>query len=147
VYERVFEKADIILVDSVTGTGLPTLRSAIKHNVSKIPQRNARGAFRLPIDQVFTVQGQGTIVHGTIYEGTVKTGDVLTILPHNTSVKARQVQVHHQEKDRANAGQQVAINLSGLSKEEIKRGDILVAGDFPLSGVIDLSLDPWQISS
>jgi selenocysteine-specific elongation factor len=140
VKNTIFEKADIVFVDSVTGTGLSTLRSAIKQSLSKIPARNAKGAFRLPIDQVFTVQGQGTVVRGTIYEGTVKTGDGLTIIPQKSSVKVRQVQVHHQEKDMAIAGQRVAINLSGLSKEEIKRGDVLVAGDFPLSGVIDISL-------
>jgi selenocysteine-specific elongation factor len=140
VKNTIFEKADMVFVDSITGTGLPALISAIKQNLNKIPVRNAKGAFRLPIDQVFTVQGQGTIIRGTIYEGIVKTGDVLTVLPHKTSVKARQVQVHHQEKDMAIAGQRVAINLSGLSKEEIKRGDVLVNGDFPLSGMIDISL-------
>jgi selenocysteine-specific elongation factor len=144
VKNTIFEKADIVFVDSITETGLPALRSVIKQNLSKIPERNAKGAFRLPIDQVFTVQGQGTIVRGTIYEGTVNTGDILTVLPYKTSVKARQVQVHHQEKARAVAGQRVAINLSGLSKEEIKRGDVLVVGDFPLTCVIDISLTAIQ---
>jgi selenocysteine-specific elongation factor len=137
----IFENAEIVFVDSLTGTGLETLKSTIKQTLSRIPQRNVKGAFRLPIDQVFTMQGQGTVVRGTIYEGSIQAGDVLTVLPYKSSVKARQVQVHNKEKDIAIAGQRVAINLSGLSREEIKRGDVLVgAGAFPLSDTIDISL-------
>lgn len=141
VKNTVFEQADIVFVDSISKTGLPALIFSIKQNLRRIPERNATGAFRLPIDQVFTVQGQGTVVRGTIYEGTVETGDVLTVLPYKTSVKARKVQVHHQDKDMAIAGQRVAINLSGLPREEVKRGDVLVAsGDFPMSSTLDISL-------
>lgn len=141
VKDTIFEQADIVFVDSISKTGLPELISTIKHHLSRIPERNAAGAFRLPIDQVFTVQGQGTVVRGTIYEGTVETGDALTVLPHKTNVKARKLQVHHQDKDMATAGQRVAINLSGLQREEVKRGDVLVAsGDFPMSSTLDISL-------
>ncbi|MCZ8516978.1 selenocysteine-specific translation elongation factor [Paenibacillus filicis] len=146
IKNTIFEQADIVFVDSVTGTGLPALRAAIKQELSKIPERNAKGSFRLPIDQVFTVQGHGTVVRGTIYEGTVQTGDILTVLPYKTSVKAREVQVHNQQKNIAIAGQRVAINLSGLSKEEIKRGDVLVAssGSFQPTDTIDISLTTAQ---
>ncbi|PZE22234.1 selenocysteine-specific translation elongation factor [Paenibacillus xerothermodurans] len=141
VKSTIFEHADIVFVDSITGTGLTNLRLTIKQNLSKLPQRNAIGAFRLPIDQVFTVQGQGTVVRGTVYEGTIETGDVLTVLPQNVSVKARKLHVHNQEKEVAVAGQRVAINLSGLTKEELKRGDVLVSsGEFPMSDTIDISL-------
>jgi selenocysteine-specific elongation factor len=140
VKNTIFEKADIVFVDSLSGEGLPELKSVIKQKLSKIPSRNAKGVFRLPIDQVFTVQGQGTIVRGTIYEGSLKAGDELTLLPLEISVKARQVQVHHQDKDTAIAGQRVAINISGLAKEKIKRGDVLAAGDYPITRVIDISL-------
>ncbi|TBL76331.1 selenocysteine-specific translation elongation factor [Paenibacillus thalictri] len=141
VKDTVFEQADIVCVDSVTGTGLEQLKLAIMQNLSGIKQRDAKGEFRLPIDQVFTLRGQGSIVRGTIYEGTVHKGDTLTLLPHNIPVKVRQMQMHNKEKESAIAGQRVAINLGGMPKETIKRGHVLVASDhFTLTRTIDVSL-------
>lgn len=141
IKNTLFENAELVYVDSLTGTGLSELKSAIKRNLAGIPQRIVSGTFRLPIDQVFTIQGHGTIVRGTIYEGAVKPGDLLTVLPQGTQVKAKQVQVHNQEKDIAYAGQRAAINISLLSKADLKRGDVLVASDrVPFSDIVDISL-------
>lgn len=141
VKNTIFEHADVAFVDSVTGTGLNELKSAIARNLSKIRQRDAKGEFRLPIDQVFTLQGQGTIVRGTIYEGRIKKGETLTLLPHKIPVKVRQLQVHNREKETAVAGQRVAINLSGVMKDKLKRGHVLVSAEhFPLNRMIDVSL-------
>jgi selenocysteine-specific elongation factor len=123
----IFADAPMFPVDSISGKGLPELKDALIQLMKTLPVRDVKGTFRLPIDQVFTVQGQGTVVRGTIYEGVVRTGDLLTVLPQNTSVRARQLQVHHEEKPKAEAGQRVAINISGLSKDDLHRGDVLVA--------------------
>jgi selenocysteine-specific elongation factor len=141
VKDTIFEHADVVFVDSVTGTGLEELKLTIARNLSNIRQRDAQGEFRLPIDQVFTLQGQGTIVRGTIYEGTVKKGDSLLLLPQHVPVRVRQMQVHNRERESAIAGQRVAINLGGVMKEEVKRGHVLVSSEHvPLSRTIDVSL-------
>lgn len=141
VKDSVFEQAEIIFVDSISGKGIDQLKTAIENKLTQIEQRNDKGIFRLPIDQVFTLQGHGTVVRGTIYEGSINAGETLILLPQNQSVKAKQLQVHNIEKDSAMAGQRVAINLSGVGKAKVKRGDSLVSSpNFPMTRVIDISL-------
>src|SRR5690606_1653983 len=99
------------------------------------------GPFRLPIDQVFTVKGQGTVVRGTVYEGCAEEGQFLTIMPKGIKVKVRQIQVHHKNVKRAFAGQRAAFNLSGVTKEEIERGDVLVSTEhFSVTRTLDVAL-------
>ncbi|MDN7242334.1 selenocysteine-specific translation elongation factor [Planococcus sp. N028] len=137
----IFDGAPYVLVDSVSGKGIEELKSTIFEKLKNVAFRDAYGSFRLPIDQVFTVQGQGTVVRGTIYEGVVQKGSQLTVLPKGQKVKARQIQVHHEEQDQARAGQRTAINLGGVNKEEINRGDVLVASDhFLATNTIDVAL-------
>jgi selenocysteine-specific elongation factor len=103
--------------------------------------RDAKGAFRLPIDQVFTVKGQGTVVRGTVYEGSVEEGQTLKVMPEGLEVKARQIQVHHKQAQKAYAGQRTAINLSGVSKEDLERGDVLVSSEhFIVTKTIDVAI-------
>ncbi|MGI2328240.1 selenocysteine-specific translation elongation factor [Planococcus sp. YIM B11945] len=137
----IFDGAPYVLVDSLSGKGLDELKQAIFGELKKVKFRDAYGSFRLPIDQVFTVQGQGTVVRGTIYEGVVQKGSQLTLLPKGHKVKARQIQVHHEEQEQARAGQRTAINLGGVEKEAVSRGDVLVASDhFLVTDTIDVSL-------
>jgi selenocysteine-specific elongation factor len=137
----VFADSPVILVDSLKKTGIEELKQQIKEDLSTLEMRNANGAFRLPIDQVFTVKGQGTVVRGTVYEGSVIEGQSLMILPSRRETKARQLQVHHQSAARAVAGQRVAINLSNVTKEDLERGDVLVDKEhFVVTNTIDISL-------
>jgi selenocysteine-specific elongation factor len=137
------EQAPLAFVDSMSGKGIDELKNIIQIELVDIPGRGSyyQGAFRLPIDQVFTVHGQGTVVRGTAYEGTVREGDILEILPQGEKVRVRQMQVHHQAKKEAHAGQRVALNLGGLSKDMISRGDVLVSPNhFSRTDTIDISL-------
>jgi len=137
-----FEGSKLIFVDSLSKKGIPELREEIKQRLSTIPVKNSRGAFRLPIDQVFSVHGQGTVVRGTVYEGEVHEGDTLEILPQRKKVRARQLQVHHEPQKSGRAGQRVAVNLGGVSKHELSRGDVLVATqNYSTTNTIDVSLD------
>ncbi|SES25856.1 selenocysteine-specific translation elongation factor [Salipaludibacillus aurantiacus] len=137
-----FEGSELLFVDSVSKKGIPELREKIKERLAGIPVRDARGAFRLPIDQVFTVHGQGTVVRGTVYEGEVSEGDTLELLPQQRKVRARQLQVHHQPKKTGRAGQRVAVNLGGVSKQEVSRGDVLVSTQYySTTRTIDISLN------
>jgi selenocysteine-specific elongation factor len=137
----VFQDAPIILVDSLSHVGLDDLKSKIEEQLNMIEEQKISGSFRLPIDQVFSVKGQGTVVRGTVYEGLVDVDRILKVLPKNIEVKARQLQVHHHQVTEASAGQRVAINLGGVTKSEIKRGDVLVSSnDYIVSKTIDIAL-------
>ncbi|WP_370621795.1 selenocysteine-specific translation elongation factor [Bacillus sp. JCM 19034] len=107
------EEAPLHFVDSVAKDGIEELKATIKKELDAVPNRDDSGAFRLPIDQVFTVHGQGTIVRGTVYEGNVQEGDMLELYPQQIPVRVRQLQVHRQERKQGRAGQRVAINLGG----------------------------------
>ncbi|MFC3212161.1 selenocysteine-specific translation elongation factor [Planomicrobium okeanokoites] len=138
----IFDGAPYVMVDSLSGTGVNQLKSTIIDSLKAVKFRDAYGSFRLPIDQVFTVQGQGTVVRGTIYEGAVQKGAQLTLLPKGLKVKARQIQVHHEEREEARAGQRTAVNLGGIDKTEVFRGDVLVASDhFLVTATIDIVLN------
>ncbi|UOR14012.1 selenocysteine-specific translation elongation factor [Halobacillus amylolyticus] len=137
----IFRDAPFVYVDGVSGKGVDNLKQTMLSELKSVESRDAYGSFRLPVDQVFTVQGQGTIVRGTVYEGIVQKGSQLRLLPKDHKVRARQVQVHHKDQERALAGQRTAINLGGIDKEDISRGDVLVASDhFLVTKKIDVSL-------
>lgn len=137
----VFEDVPFILTDSLSGKGIEELKQLIILTLKERDTRDAKGAFRLPIDQVFTVKGQGTVVRGTVYEGKVEEGQLLKIMPNGIETRARQLQVHHQPAKAAFAGQRAAINLSGVSKEDIERGEVLVSSEhFSVTKTIDVAV-------
>ena len=124
------EGKPVIPVSAVTGEGLDELRTEI---IAKCDRENKRREekelFRLPVDRVFTMQGFGTVVTGTLMDGSVRTGDDVIIYPEGTRVKVRGIQTYGKETETALAGQRTAINLSGVSKEDIDRGDVLACPD------------------
>lgn len=135
------ESAPISYVDSVSLKGIDDLKNVIKNELNYVTHRNSMGPFRLPIDQVFSVQGQGTVVRGTVYEGRLREGEFLEILPTGQKTRGRQIQVHHKPVQEAVAGQRAAINIGGLSKDEVKRGDVLVTSQhYSVTTMIDVSL-------
>lgn len=145
IYEElngtVFENSPYVLVDSLSHKGIDELKLQIIQTLEQQDVRDTKGPFRLPIDQVFTVKGQGTVVRGTLYEGAVEEGQLLTIMPQGLEVRARQLQVHHEPAKQAFAGQRVAINLSNVSKEDIERGDVLVSSEhFNITRTVDVAI-------
>ncbi|MEH7223409.1 selenocysteine-specific translation elongation factor [Bacillus sp. JJ1566] len=133
--------APILFVDSLSGKGILELKHAIQTEINGLEQRDSNGSFRLPIDQSFTVQGHGTVVRGTVFEGVVTRDSQLTLLPSEKKVKIRQIQVHNEETEQAQAGQRVALNITGVTKEEIKRGDVIVDSEnFQVTSTIDIAL-------
>ena len=137
----VFENSPFALVDSLSKKGIEELKTLIVETLKEQEMRDAKGAFRLPIDQVFTVKGQGTVVRGTVYEGTIEEGQVLTVLPKGNEVRARGLQVHHKQAKRAFAGQRVAINLANVTKEDVERGDVIVSSKhFNVTRTLDVAM-------
>ncbi len=136
------EKAPIIEVSSVTGLGIESLIQTIDKMVVEIPERNSGNFFRLPIDRVFTMKGFGTVVTGTTISGNISIGDEVTIYPQELHSRIRGIQVHNKEAENVSAGLRTAINIQGMEKEQIDRGNILAAKDtLKPTFMIDVELD------
>lgn len=136
------ERAPIYSVDSLTGEGIDFFKKELIRLVTQEERRKSYASFRLPIDHVFTVKGQGVVVRGTIFDGQVQVGDELTLLPNHHQVRVRQIQSHHKQTEVAYAGQRTALNLGGISHDLIRRGDVLVEDDFyVLTNRLDLVLE------
>ena len=95
------EGKPILPVSAVTGTGLPELKEALHRLVLDAREKSALAPFRLPIDRVFSVDGFGTVVTGTLIEGAVRPGDTVELVPSGLSGRVRTVQVHGKAVDAA----------------------------------------------
>jgi len=127
--------APAVPVSSVTGAGLDTLRDALSQAAARVVPRSDEGALRLHVDRAFTIRGAGTVVTGTLWSGEAVRGDRVTILPSGRDARIRAVEVHDESVERAGAGQRVALNLVGVDRDEVARGDVIVgaAGGGPPS--------------
>ena len=123
--DTILENAPVVRVSSVTGEGIEALKKEIEKMVSALPERDTKGIPRLPIDRVFSLQGFGTIITGTLISGTLHKGDALAIYPEGLKARIRNIQVHEQDAEFAEAGQRVALNLSGVKKEELHKGSVI----------------------
>jgi selenocysteine-specific elongation factor len=121
------EGAPIVAVSARTGAGLDDLRAALDGVAGEAVARHADLPMRLPVDRVFTISGAGTVVTGTLWSGTVRRDDPVEVLPSGRTGRVRGVQVHSRAVDAASAGMRVAVNVSGMERDEIARGDVLAA--------------------
>ncbi len=126
VKDTFLKDAPILTVSSVTGEGISQLVSAIDRLSKEVEERSSDGLFRLPIDRVFTMKGFGLVVTGTVVSGAITLGETVEVLPSGKEGKVRNIQVHNQSVERAQAGQRAAINLQGLETTDINRGDVLI---------------------
>lgn len=117
--------APVIPVSAVSGTGLQELLRVIDESVQVAQEKPSGGPVRLPVDRVFTISGFGTVVTGTLVSGTVREGDTLEILPQGAQARVRSLQVHGMKIQTARAGRRVAVNLAGVEKQEISRGNVI----------------------
>ncbi len=121
------ENAPIIPVSNITGEGISELRRALAEMMAKIPARQDRGVFWLPVDRAFSMKGFGTVVTGSVLSGQVNSGEELEILPAQKTVRVRGLQQHGKETNHVQIGDRAAINLLGVATEEVGRGDVLAA--------------------
>lgn len=123
----VLADAPIVPVSARTGQGLEELKAALWQRLQAATPRPDNGRPRLPIDRVFSLAGFGTVVTGTLVDGRFRTGDPIEIQPSGLSGRIRGLQTHKTKRDVALPGSRVAVNLTGVSKEEVKRGDVAAA--------------------
>ncbi len=114
-------------VAAVSGQGLGALRDHLHTEARTRPRAEEAGGFRLAVDRSFTLKGAGTVVTGTVFAGRVEVGDELVVTPSGKSVRLRSLHVMNQAAQSGQAGQRCALNLAGIARDEIARGDWIVA--------------------
>ncbi|EFI61243.1 MULTISPECIES: selenocysteine-specific translation elongation factor [Comamonas] len=103
--------------------GVKALREHLQVQAQMMQARPRDGLFRLAVDRVFTLPGQGTVVTGTVFNGQVRVGDTLAHSTSGQAVRVRSIHAQNQSSDSGVAGQRCALNLAGIGKDEIERGD------------------------
>jgi len=120
------EGAPIVPVSAVKNEGLTELINALNSVTNNLAEKTDDGIFRLPVDRVFTMKGFGTVVTGTLVSDHIKIGEEVQILTENITARIRGIQVHNLPVEEAWSGQRTAINLQGIEKSIINRGNVLV---------------------
>ncbi|GFE91809.1 selenocysteine-specific translation elongation factor [Steroidobacter agaridevorans] len=105
--------------------GAAALRKHLHEAAAALPARSNAGLFRLAVDRVFTLPGHGTIVAGTVFSGRVHVGDNLIVMPGSAPARVRSIHAENRASDDGVAGQRCALNLAGIEKSAISRGDWL----------------------
>src|SRR5262245_13084392 len=148
-------EAPMVEFSAVSGAGAAELLAELDRQLATLEARSAADPARLPVDRVFTVEGFGTVVTGTLWRGRVRAGDALELLPRGETVRVRRVQVHGATVEEALAGQRTAIALAGVEREATERGDWLAApGSARASSILDVRFElladvpkPWPANT
>jgi selenocysteine-specific elongation factor len=138
-------EAEVVAVSAKTGAGLDDLRAALARAAEAVERPERAGGTRLYIDRAFSLTGIGTVVTGTLWSGSIGPGDELRVEPSGLRTRARSVQVHDLDVLRAEAGQRVAVNLPGIERSRLRRGDVLVEpGHYPVTWRLDVALEELE---
>ncbi len=117
--------ARIIPVSSYTKRGIPELLAQLDTILAQEQERQNTGQPRLPVDRAFTLTGFGTIVTGTLLDGVFKVGQEVEIQPQGIKSRVRGLQTHKRSLEIADPGSRVAMNLAGVARSELARGNVI----------------------
>ena len=124
--ENTFLKdAPVLAVSSVTKEGIDQLTDSLDRMVDEVEARDFSGPYRLSVDRIFSSKGFGTVVTGTSISGSIGLGDEVFVYPKGLKGKLRGIQSHGKSVEVARPGLRTALNIHGIDKEEIKRGDVV----------------------
>ncbi|UCG54626.1 MAG: selenocysteine-specific translation elongation factor, partial [Dehalococcoidia bacterium] len=129
-----------IKVSSKDGHGIKQLKEAIERLVLELVPRKDIGKPRLPVDRVFMMKGSGVVVTGTLSNGSLSTGDEVFISPDGQVAHIRSIESYKQQVSKAQPGSRVALNLTGVKKNSIERGDIVMTVNAGTSQVVNVQL-------
>ncbi len=139
------EGSQIIPVSAATGEGIEGLKQALAGLFAQVEPKSADGPFRLPVDRVFTMRGFGTVITGTSISGRLRLGDPVVIYPEGLKSKVRGIQVHGSDVEEVLPGQRTAVNLQGMERALIERGNVLAsAAALHPSHMVDVELGLLQ---
>ena len=123
--DTAFAGCQMEAVSAYTGDGIDELKATIDEILNDTEARRDLGRPRLPVDRCFTVSGFGTVVTGTLIDGSVAVGQQIELAPSGTRARIRGLQSHKSRLDDAAPGVRLALNLSGVSRAEVLRGEVL----------------------
>jgi selenocysteine-specific elongation factor len=121
------EAAPIVKTSATTGQGVVELNAAIAQVCKDVQQRGGSEWFRMAIDRSFIVQGHGTVVTGSVTAGSLRVGDEVEWQPRGQRVRVRSLESHDKPVEEVHRGMRAAINLAGISQEDVIRGQELAA--------------------
>ncbi|GIG87682.1 selenocysteine-specific translation elongation factor [Plantactinospora endophytica] len=134
-------RVDALAVSAVTGAGLPELRAALDRLAASLPVPEPAEPVRLWVDRAFTIKGSGTVLTGTLGAGELRTGDELELTGTGQRVRIRGLQTLGCQVDRVAGVARVAVNLRGVAREQVGRGDaLLTPGRFQQTDLVDVRL-------
>ena len=136
-----YAASEVVTVSARDGRGLEDLLAALERAAGSAEAGRRAGLARLPVDRVFPLKGIGTVVTGTLWSGEIRAGDAMAVEPGGAHAGVRSVQVHDHETEVVHAGSRVGVNLRGLGRDDIGRGDWLVAP--ALAGLSARRFDAW----
>ncbi|WP_447927872.1 selenocysteine-specific translation elongation factor [Vreelandella sp. EE27] len=124
----------VFCVSGRTGEGVAALSQWLSERAERWQARPAPGRFRHAIDRVFSKKGAGLVVTGTVVDGTIEEGRHLWLLPQGKRVRVRGLRRQNQPSKSAQRGDRCALNLAGIEREDVARGDWLLDAPAPLPG-------------
>jgi selenocysteine-specific elongation factor len=135
------ETAALIPVDAPAGIGVEALRTALDRLVAATSQAADLGRPRLWVDRSFPIRGAGTVVTGTLVGGHLSLDDELLVEPGGRPVRVRGLESHYRRLETAEPGRRLAVNITGVSHDQVSRGQVLVRpGCWHPARVVDASL-------
>ena len=141
-------KVEAVAVSGVTGAGLADLRDALDRLVARLPPPDRAAPVRLWVDRSFSIRGSGTVVTGTLGAGEVRCGDELELAGTGRLVHVRALQALGEPAEQVGAVARVAVNLRGVDRDKVRRGDALVTpGRFRAADVLDVRLRGDPVAS
>ncbi len=132
------ENAPVVQISTTKKTGIDKLHSEMEIMIKKIEPQRDLGKPRIYIDRVFTISGRGTVITGTQTNGSFSLGEEVKILPQGKTARIRELQSHKKQREKSPPGTRVAMNLAGVEKTLVSRGDVVVKLD---QGVTTTILD------
>lgn len=120
-----FAGSPMLAVSAYTGDGLAELKAAIDQALDQTEARRDLGRPRLPVDRCFSISGFGTVVTGTLIDGVFAVGQEVELAASGRRCRIRGLQSHKARVEHTDPGVRLAVNLSGIQRSDINRGEIL----------------------
>jgi selenocysteine-specific elongation factor len=138
----VAQDAPIFAVSALTRANLDVLREALRRELAALPPRLPDAPAYLPVDRAFTLPGIGTVVTGTLMQGAIRAGDTLALAPKQRLVRARSLHVFGRARELVTGGTRVAINLPGVERTAVARGDVICDPVFSARDAFRVTFEP-----
>jgi len=138
------ENSEILEFSGKDNSGLLEIKSEIERILSVVTERSHPDLPRLYADRVFSMTGHGAVITGTMRDGVFEAGEEVRIVPGDLNARIKSIQTHKKVRDKTAVGSRAALNLSGISHNDISRGSAIVRrgvydGTYSIAAKIQMS--------